>query len=184
MSKLNIAVITGSLQKNAYSKKLYAALQERAPEAALLTLLDFSKLPLFNEELEANFPKEATNFKKAIEAADAILFITPEYNRSIPGVLKNAIDWGSRPYAENSWAQKPAGIIGSAASPSGAFGAIHHLRHVLAYLDMHTMAQPEFYIPAIHEKFDENGALIDKAVEAHISTFWQAFVPYIQRFQS
>lgn len=183
MSQLKIGVITGSLRKDAYSKKLYQAFKEQAPKAINLELIDFSKLPLFNEELEADFPAEAMNFKKEVESVDAILFITPEYNRSMPGVLKNAIDWGARPYGQSSWQQKPAGIIGSGFLPSGAFGAVHHLRQVLSYLDMHVMGQPEFYISAIYEKFDENGKLIDKEVEERIDTFLKAFVAYIERFK-
>src|SRR5699024_3522291 len=125
MKKYNIAVIVGSLRKESFNLKTAKAMMAMAPESLSMELLDIAGLPWFNEDLEGNPPKEWVTLRENIRAADGLLFLTPEYNRSVPGVLKNAIDVGSRPYGENSWDGKPAGIVSVSIGPISGFGANH-----------------------------------------------------------
>ncbi|MDN3724112.1 NADPH-dependent FMN reductase [Aequorivita sp. SDUM287046] len=140
-----------------------------------MELLDISELPMFNEDLEANPPEEWVALRKKIRAVDGLLFFTPEYNRSVPGVLKNAIDVGSRPYGENSWNGKPGGIVSVSTGAISGFGANHHLRQSLTFVNVHAMAQPEAYLGGAAELFDDNGKLTNSATEKFLKSFLQAF---------
>ena len=152
-----IAVLVGSLQAKSVNKLLARNLEMLAPEGTQFDYVDISTLPLFNQDLEANFPASAQAMKYIIESADGVLFVTPEYNRSISGVLKNAIDWASRPWGSNSFNGKPAGIVGATISPLGTGPAQSDLRHIAAYLGTKLMGQPELYLSVSAETFDENG---------------------------
>ncbi|HXH76257.1 MAG TPA: NAD(P)H-dependent oxidoreductase [Bacteriovoracaceae bacterium] len=174
-----ILTLVGGISRGSLNKKLFEAVRERAPEGYEILEFDISHLPFFSQDLELEPPDYVTEFKERIRESDAALFITPEYNRSFPGVLKNAIDWGSRPYGQNLWDRKPAGVMGATISNVGTFGAQHHLRQVLAYLNMPVMAQPEFYFQA-SKAFDEKGKLLDEKTGKYILNYWEAFGKWIE----
>ncbi len=162
---MKIAVLVGSLRADSLNKKLAANLEKLAPEGMQFDHVDIASLPLFNEELESDYPASASKMKQQIEAADAVLFVTPEYNRSMSGVLKNAIDWGSRPWGKNSFDGKLAAIAGASLSSLGTAVAQAHLRSVLVYLNMNVIGQPEVYLSSAHELFDESGEVVDASKE-------------------
>jgi chromate reductase, NAD(P)H dehydrogenase (quinone) len=157
MSKYQIAVIVGSLRKDSFNGKLANAIVKLAPPEFSFTQLKISDLPLYNQDDDANQAGSVKRLKSEIKGAHGILFVTPEYNRSIPGVLKNAIDNASRPYGQNAFAGKPAGVIGASIGAVGTALAQQHLRNVLAYLDVPTLAQPEAFIHVKDGLFDEAG---------------------------
>ena len=159
MRTQKIAVLVGSLRKDSFNRKLAAALASMAPEGVSFQHLEIGDLPLYNQDDDASPAEEVTRLKQAIADAQGVLFVTPEYNRSIPGVLKNAIDHASRPYGKSAWAGKPAGIIGASVGAIGTAMAQQHLRNVLAYLDMPTLGQPEAFIHAKDGLFDEDGSI-------------------------
>jgi chromate reductase len=156
MSQLNIGVLVGSLRKESFNRRLATALARLAPDATFRQLA-IGDLPLYNQDDDADPPQAAVRLKSEIRAADGILFVTPEYNRSVPGVLKNAIDHASRPYGDSAFAGKPAGVIGVSPGAAGTAMAQQHLRNILAYLDMPTLGQPEAFIQAKEGLFDANG---------------------------
>jgi len=179
MKKYKIAVIVGSLRKESFNLKTAKALMGMAPDSLTLELLNIEGLPMFNEDFEDNPPKEWLALRKEIRAADGLLFLTPEYNRSVPGVLKNAIDVGSRPYGKNSWDGKPAGIVSVSIGSISGFGANHHLRQSLVFVNVPTMAQPEAYIGGASELFDDNGKLTNDATKDFLKDFMGAFEQWI-----
>ena len=179
MKKYKIGVIVGSLRKESYNLKTAKALMEMAPESLSFEMIDISSLPMFNEDLEGTPPKEWVTFREQILASDGILFLTPEYNRSVTGVLKNAIDVGSRPYGQNSWDGKPAGIISVSIGNISGFGANHHLRQSLVFVNMRTMAQPEAYIGGAGALFDERGKLINDSTKEFLNSYMKAFEKWI-----
>ncbi len=158
---MNIVAISGSLRKDSFNTALLHALQALAPADIKIEIADIGNLPLYNQDAEVSFPAEAKALKDKIEEADAIIIATPEYNRSIPGVLKNAIDWASRPWGENSFAGKPTLTLGVSVGKIGTAVAQSHLRQILAYLDTRLVGQPEVYIGPAQEVFDAEGSLID-----------------------
>ncbi len=174
-----IAVFVGSLQKNSFNKKLAKNLEQLAPSGMEFDYIDLN-LPLFNQDLEAEFPVEAQKVKDQIEAADGVLFVTPEYNRSIPGVLKNAIDWGSRPWGTNSFNGKPVGIVGASPSPIGTAVAQSDLRHIGGFLNVKLMGQPELYLVNAYDKFDENEVIVDDAKEM-LQTYMDSFAAWVEQ---
>lgn len=180
MSNFRIAVIVGSLRKESFNLKTAKAMMAMAPESLSMELLDISGLPMFNEDLEANPPKEWVELRKRIREADGLLFFTPEYNRSVPGVLKNAIDVGSRPYGENSWNGKPAAIVSVSIGAISGFGANHHLRQSLVFVNVSTMAQPEAYIGGAAELFDDKGKLTNDSTKKFLRSFLGAFEKWVE----
>ncbi|MBD8871379.1 NADPH-dependent FMN reductase [Rhodanobacter sp. DHB23] len=173
MSTIKVAVLVGSLRKASINARLAKAVARLAPKEFVFEHVRIDNLPLYNQDFDADYPAEARRLKQEIEAADALLFVTPEYNRGIPGVLKNALDIASRPWGTNSFAGKPGAVIGASIGSTGSALAQQHLRNVLAYLDVATMAQPEVYV-----QFRDDG-LID--AEGHVANddtrkFLQAFV--------
>lgn len=180
MKKYKIAVIVGSLRKESYNLKTAKELIALAPESLSLEMLSIADLPMFNEDLEASPPKEWVAFREKIVAADGVLFLTPEYNRSVPAVLKNAIDVGSRPYGQNSWNGKPAAIVSVSIGGISGFGANHHLRQSLVFVNMHTMAQPEAYIGGAGALFNDEGKLVNDSTKDFLNTFMVAFEKWIQ----
>lgn len=176
-----VAVLVGSLRKESFSRKLALALIAQAPESLTLEIIEIGQLPLFNQDDEAQPPAASTEFKKRIAESDAALFITPEYNRSVPGVLKNAIDVASRPYGKSAWQGRPAAVISLSPGGLGAFGANHHLRQALVFLDMPTMTQPEAYIGGAADLFDEHGALKKPETKQFLEKFLAAFATWIEK---
>ena len=181
MQNIEVAAFSGSLRKESFNTKLVKAFQKMAPEGVTLNLIEIGQLPLLNEDLEANLPPSVKDLHRGIGRADAILLATPEYNRSYSPVLKNALDWGSRPEGQNKWDKKPVAVIGCTPYALGAFGAQHHLRQVLVYLNMYPLQQPEFYLGKAGEKFASNGDLTDEATRKLIAAFWAAFVEWINK---
>lgn len=159
MSGYQIAVIVGSLRKDSFNKKLADAFVKLAPAEFSFNRVQIGSLPLYNQDDDEHPHETVVRMKNAIRAADGILIVTPEYNRSIPGVLKNALDHGSRPPAKNVWAKKPAGIIGVSPGNAGTAMCQQHLRNVLSYLDVPVMRQPEAYIQMREGLFDDAGTI-------------------------
>ncbi|WP_353150304.1 NAD(P)H-dependent oxidoreductase [Pollutimonas bauzanensis] len=157
MSQYQIAVIVGSLRKDSFNRKLATALAKLGPQDFSFKQLEIGDLPLYNQDEDANQADSVKRLKSELAASQGLLFVTPEYNRSMPGVLKNALDNASRPYGQNAWAGKPAGVIGTSIGAIGTALAQQHLRNVLAYLDVPTLAQPEAFIHAKEGLFDEAG---------------------------
>lgn len=174
METFRVFTLIGGISRDSLNKRFYNAIEELCPEGFEFETFDISKLPFFSQDLENDPPDIVTEFKDKIREADGILFITPEYNRSLPGVLKNAIDWGSRPYGMNLWDKKTAAIIGASPGNIGTFGAQHHLRQILAYLNMHVLAQPEFYFNAT-AAFDENNVLVNEKTKHLLTKYFAAF---------
>jgi NAD(P)H-dependent FMN reductase len=179
MTNIKILTLVGGISRDSLNKKLFNAVKDLAPKEYEITSFDISKIPFFSQDIENDPPDIVTEFKELIRESDAALFITPEYNRSFPGVLKNAIDWGSRPYGQNLWDKKPAGVMGATISSVGTFGAQHHLRQVLAYLNLSVMGQPEFYFTN-KNSFDESGKLQDEKTRGFIRDYWEAFSEWIK----
>ena len=157
MSKYNIAVIVGSLRKDSFNRKLANAIVRLAPSEFTFKQVQIGDLPLYNQDDDTNQAESVKRLKNEIKAAQGLLFVTPEYNRSMPGVLKNAIDHASRPYGQSAWAGKPAGVLGTSIGVIGTALAQQHLRNVLAYLDVPTLGQPEVFIQVKDGLFDEAG---------------------------
>lgn len=181
-STTNVAVIVGSLRKDSVNRKAAQALAALAPAHLKLRIVEIGDLPHYDEDLEADGPPESwTRFREEVRRSDAVLFVTPEYNRSVPGVLRNAIDVGSRPYDSSAWAGLPAAIMSLSPGALGAFGANHHLRQSLVFLDMPTLAQPEAYVGNAFALFDETGELKEEGTRAFFQTFIDAFAAWIER---
>lgn len=155
---IDVAVIVGSLRRQAFSRRLALALASVAPSPLKLEPVPIGALPLYNQDEEVDPPPAAwREFRERVRRADAVLFVTPEYNRSIPGALKNALDVGSRPYGKSAWSGKPCAVVSCSPGSQGAFGANHHLRQCLVFLNMPCMQQPEAYIGGIDKLVDEQG---------------------------
>ncbi|RZA19579.1 MAG: NADPH-dependent oxidoreductase [Lysobacteraceae bacterium] len=157
MSQYKIAVLVGSLRKDSFNRQLATAVARLAPEGFAFTQLEIGDLPLYNQDDDGKQAAPVQRLKAAIKASQGLLFVTPEYNRSIPGVLKNAIDHASRPYGQSAWAGKPAGVLGASVGAIGTAMAQQHLRNVLAYLDVPTLGQPEAFLHAKEGLFDGDG---------------------------
>lgn len=183
MKKIVLA-FSGSLRKESYSTKLVKAFGELAPNNIVFRIADISKLPIYNQDDEIPEPDFILKLKAQIKPTHGILIVTPEYNRSIPPVLKNALDWVSRPQVPpgtGTWAGKATAIAGVSPYSLGGVSAVFHLRQVLTFLDMPVLQQPEFYLTFASEKFDSKGILIDQNTKEHINKFWLAFVNLIER---
>jgi chromate reductase len=178
MSK--IAVIVGSTRRESINRKLAQALSKLASPDLQFTWPRIDVLPLYNQDLEAEFPAEVTRFKAEIEAADAVLFVTPEYNRSVPAPLKNAIDWASRPYGKNSWSGKPGAIIGTTPGSIGTAAAQQHLRSILGILDVRLMGQPEGYIVFKPGMIDDEGTITDEGVRKFLQGYMDRFAGWVE----
>jgi chromate reductase, NAD(P)H dehydrogenase (quinone) len=175
----NVAVVVGSLRKDSLNRKMAKALMEFAPPELDMGFVEIGELPLYDEDRDARPPAAWTEFRAKIKAAEAILFVTPEYNRSVPGALKNAIDVGSRPYGQSAWNGKPAAIVSVSPGAIGGFGANHHLRQSMVFLNMPAMQQPEAYIGGVGKFFDEDGKLINGNTKQFLQSFMSAFKEWI-----
>jgi chromate reductase len=177
----NVAVVVGSLRRDSLNRKMALALIALAPETLKLAIVEIGDLPLFNQDHEAEPTAAVTAFKQAITAADALLFVTPEYNRSVPGALKNAIDVGSRPYGKAVWGGKPGAVVTVSPGALGGFGANHALRQSMVFLNVPMMQQPEAYVGGAASLFDDKGALVNEATRAHMQKFLTAFAQWVER---
>jgi chromate reductase len=180
-STRDVAVIVGSLRKDSFNRKLANALAAMAPPTLRLSIVEIGQLPLFNQDFEADPPPPAVEFKQRIQAADAVLFVTPEFNRSVPGALKNAIDVASRPYGKSAWDGKPGAVITLSPGAIGGFGANHHLRQSLVFLNVPVLQQPEAYLGGAAKMFDDAGNVRDDATRAFLEKFLAAFADWIER---
>jgi len=178
----NIAVLVGSLRKESFNRKMAHVLSELAPPALKLGIVEIGQLPLYNQDEDANPPAAWTAFRERVHLADGVLFVTPEYNRSVPASLKNAIDVGSRPYGKNVWDGKPAAVISVSPGAIGGFGANHHLRQSMVFLNVPTMQQPEAYIGGADKLFDANGKLIHPSTRDFLTKFMHAYAAWVERF--
>lgn len=179
-----VAVLVGSLRKNGYSIKIARLLKELAAPQLDLQYVEIGQLPIYNQDLEMTPLPEWTAFHEVMKPMEAVLFVTPEHNRSVPAALKNAIDVGSRPYVESIWKGKPACVVSTAPYPLAGFGANHHLRQSLVWLDMPTMQQPEAYVGGLATRFDEQGNLTDETTREFLKKVIDAFATWIPRFAS
>ena len=175
-----VAVVVGSLRKDSVSRKVAEAFAALAPKSLSFKFVEIGELPHFDQDLEAAPPAQWVTCRDAIRPADAVLFVTPEYNRSVPGVLKNAIDVGSRPYGSSVWDGKPGAVISVSPGGIGGFGANHHLRQSLVFLNVPLLSQ-EAYIGGAFALFDETGALINEGTADFLKAYGLAFANWIER---
>src|SRR5471030_3526135 len=182
MSKVyTIAVLVGSLRKESINRKVALALAELAPATLKLNIVEIGDLPLYNEDLEGASPPAAySSFRQQVRSSDAVLFVTPEYNRSVPAPLKNAIDVGSRPYGASVWSGKPGAIVSVSPGAIGAFGANHHLRQSLVFLDVPTMQQPEAYLGGAGDLFDDAGNLSNDSTKQFLQKYATAYAAWVE----
>lgn len=173
--KNKIAVVVGSLRKDSLNLKMAKALIAMQPDNLEMEIVGIGNLPLYNQDFDEDPPREWSDFRKKIQAAKGVLFVTPEYNRSVPAPLKNAIDVGSRPYGQSSWNAKVAAIVSVSPGAIGGFGANHHLRQSLVFLNMPTLQQPEAYIGGADKLFDQNGDFTNASTKEFFSKYLSAF---------
>lgn len=178
---IQIAAFSGSLRKDSFNTKLLKAFQELAPRGVNVEIIEIGDLPLINQDLEEDLPATVKKLHRAIRNSDAVLLSSPEYNRSYSPVLKNALDWGSRPEGKNHWNKKPVAVVGCSPYSLGGFGAVHHLRQVLVYLNMYPLQQPEFYLAEAGEKFNAKGKLTDAETKKMITACWKEFLVLIKK---
>jgi chromate reductase len=176
----DVAVLVGSLRRDSINRKVAHALAGLAPDGLTLSIIEIGQLPIYNQDGEETPPPEWTAFRERIRAADAVVFVTPEYNRSVPAVLKNAIDVGSRPYGKSAWNGKPGAVVSASLGAIGGFGAHHHLRQSLVFLNVPAMAQPEAYIGGADKLFDVNGQLINEGTRKFLQDFMQSYAEWIE----
>lgn len=177
----DIAVIVGSLREGSFSRKTALALANLSPDSLKLEIVGIGDLPPYNQDLDPAAPPGSwTEFRERVRKADGVLFVTPEYNRSIPGVLKNAIDVGSRPYGKSAWEKKPGAVVSVTPGALGAFGANHQLRQSCVFLDMPIMPQPEAYLSGAGDFFAEDGSIKDPSLVKLLTRFMAAFADWVE----
>ena len=181
MSKTRVAVFVGSLRKDSFNRKLAKAVEKLAPDDFEFTHVRIDDLPLYNQDFDEDYPAEARRLKQDVESAAAVLFVTPEYNRAIPGVLKNAIDIGSRPWGANSFAGKPAAVLGISVGAIGTALAQLHVRNTLAYLDMPTRGQPEVFMQMKDGLLDDDGNVGDDDTRKFLQDFVDRYVAWVKK---
>jgi chromate reductase len=175
--------IAGSLRKQSFNRSLLRAAQELAPEGVRLDVFELDGIPPFNQDDEANPPAKVAELKQRVRDADAILLVTPEYNYSVPGVLKNAIDWASRPYGDSAWSGKPVAVMGASVGTLGAARAQYHLRQMFVFLNMYAVNQPEVMLSNAHKHFDQDGKLTDETARKLIRQLLEELVSWTRRLQ-
>jgi chromate reductase, NAD(P)H dehydrogenase (quinone) len=183
MTRKRIAVLVGSLRQGSFNRKMARTLIEVAPGSLDLEIVEIGALTLYDQDLDEDpttVPAEWKKFRERLRGFDGFLFVTPEYNRGVPGVLKNAIDVGSRPPRESVWAGKPGAVMSVSTGALGGFGANHHLRQSLVFLDVPCMPQPEAYIGHAGDQFDEGGALTSEATREFVTGFMRAFARWVE----
>ncbi len=181
MTKLKIALIVGSLRQDSINRRLARAISKLAPADVTFSEVNIGDLPLYSQDDDAAPAASVTRLKGEISAADGLIFLTPEYNRSIPGVLKNAIDHASRPYGQSAWAGKPAGVLGASIGPNGTAMAQQHLRNILAYLDCPTLGQPEVFLKLDDSSFDAAGQIADERTLGLLQKWMDRYCDWVGR---
>lgn len=177
----SVAVIVGSLRKESFSLKIAKAFAKIAPASLKLEIVTLHGLSFFNQDMEANPPADWVKFRETIQKSDAVLFVSPEYNRSVPGVLKNAIDVASRPYGKSSFLGKPVGIVANSPGPLGGVAAAMHLKALLPGICGPIMQQPEIYLNGVGDAFDDKGELTKEALEKVLKDYIAAFAAWIDK---
>jgi chromate reductase len=178
---VDVVVFIGSLRKASFSRKIANALIEIAPAPLKLSIHEIGDVSFYNDDLDASPPQPWVDLRERVKKADAVLFVTPEYNRSVPATIKNALDVGSRPYGKGAWNGKPGAIVSVTPAALGAFGANHHLRQSLVFLNVPTMQQPEAYLSGVANMFDESGKLTDEKTREFLGKFLDAFATWIRK---
>ena len=182
MAQRDVAVIVGSLRKGSFSRHAAKALVKLAPASLRCEFVEIRDLPLYDQDLDPDAPPRPwVTFRDAVRPKDAVLFVTPEYNRSVPGCLKNAIDVGSRPYGQSVWSKKPCAVVSVSPGAIGGFGANHHLRQSLVFLDMPVLQQPEAYVGGGGDLFTEDGEVTNERTRAFLAGLMTAFAAWIER---
>jgi chromate reductase len=179
MAQTKIAVFVGSLRRESFNRKMAKALMKLSPDSLNLEIVEIGGLPLYNQDLEDNPPTAWIEFRERLKKFDGVLFVTPEYNRSVPGGLKNAIDVGSRPYGKSAWEGKPSAVASVSPGAIGGFGANHHLRQSLVFLNMPAMQQPEAYMGNAANLFDESDNLVNGSTQEFAAKFMRAFAAWV-----
>lgn len=179
MQQKNILAFSGSLREKSINSGLIRAAIELCNDDMKITVADISNLPMYNQDLESSYPEALTNLKNQIRTADGILIATPEFNRSIPGALKNMLDWTSRPYGETAWSGKPVATMGASPGNISTALAQSHLKQILLYLDARVLGQPEFYVGSASDKFDEHSNLTDEKTKEYIKRLLKKFREFI-----
>ncbi len=179
-----IAVFVGSLRKESFNRKMANVLTTLAPESVKLEIIEIGGLPLYDQDYddEGKPPSAWTTFRERVKSFDGFLFVTPEYNRSVPGVLKNAIDVGSRPHGQSVWGGKPGAVISVSPGAIGGFGANHHLRQTLVFLDVPAMQQPEAYIGGAAQLFNADGRIANETTREFLIKFMDAFAAWVAKY--
>lgn len=181
MDKIQIAVLVGSLRRDSINLRLAKAVEKLSPARFVFSHVRIDDLPLYSQELEADYPPQCRRLKQEVQAADALLFVTPEYNRSIPGALKNALDIGSRPSGANSFGGKPAAMLGASPGSAGTAMAQQHLRNILAYLDVALLAQPEACVRYSDELIGSDGAIGNEHTRKYLQQFVDRYAAWIRQ---
>jgi chromate reductase len=176
----DVAVVVGSLRKGSFNRMMANAMARMAPEGLRLEVVEIRDLPLYDQDMDPGPPAPSVAFKERIQRAEAVLFVTPEYNRSIPGVLKNALDIASRPYGKSAWNGKPAAVISVSPGAIGGFGANHHLRQCLVFLNMPVLQQPEAYVGGAADLFDADGSIKVESTRTFVQGFLKAFADWVE----
>lgn len=182
MTDRTIGYIVGSLSSNSINRRLARALENLAPQGTTLVEIPIADLPFYSVDLEADFPQAARDFKDAIARVDGVIIVTPEYSRSIPGVLKNALDWSSRPYGQGSFDGKPTAVIGTSGGGIATAAAQQHLKAILSHFNAPTLGQPEGYVQSIPGLFTDNGEVTNLETAAFLTAYLNAFVALIERY--
>jgi chromate reductase len=180
---VNILGIAGSLRKGSYNRGLLRAAQQLAPKGISIESFDLDGIPLYNQDDDGSPPARVAELKARIRAADAVLFVTPEYNYSIPGVLKNAIDWASRPYGDSAWEGKPVAVMGASGGSQGTSRAQYHLRQCFVFLNMHALNKPEVLIGGAPQKFDAEGNLTDEKAREMVGRLVEALADWARKLR-
>jgi chromate reductase, NAD(P)H dehydrogenase (quinone) len=181
MVQHKVAVIVGSLRKESFNRKMAKAMIKLAPDWLSFEIIEIGGLPLYNQDFDENPPSAYAQFRERLKTFEAVLFFTPEYNRSVPAVLKNAIDVASRPYGQNIWDGKPGAVVSVSIGAIGGFGANHHLRQSLMFLNVPLMQQPEAYIGNAANLFDEKGNLVNESTRDFLVKFTQVYAAWVTK---
>ena len=180
---MKIGILVGSLRRDSFNRKVALTLMQVAPKSLDIELIEIGDMPFFNQDLEANPPDSWVEFRKEIMKLDGFIIVTPEYNRSVPAVLKNALDIGSRPYGQNLWDSKPCAIVSASIGAIGGFGANHHLRQSLVFLNAPCMHQPEVYLSFVDKLFDANGQLNNENTKTFLEKFMQSYAVWVDKLK-
>jgi chromate reductase, NAD(P)H dehydrogenase (quinone) len=181
---IKILGLAGSLRRASYNRGALRAAQKLVPENASIEIFELDDIPPFNQDLENSLPSAVADLKEKVRSADAILFVTPEYNYSVPGVLKNAVDWASRPYGDNAWDGKPVAIMGASVGTTGTARAQYHLRQMFVFLNMYALNRPEVMISNAAEKFGQEGNLVDEVTKEKIRELVKALMSWTIKHQN